>query len=222
MSTRRPVAEASPYHHGDLANALVEAASALARQGGPDAVVLREVARQVGVSPAAAYHHFANYEQLIQAVKHRALEILTEAMRTAAPHSKSPPPKPSGRGPRSAAAEAARHRLRALGEGYIGFAFSEPGLFRVIFGHKGAWPFAPRTGSDNPPAGPFRLLAEALDELVAAGGVPASRRAGLEYSAWAAAHGIAMLCLDGPLSRLDPSERQVAVARTLDAIIRGL
>jgi AcrR family transcriptional regulator len=218
----RPAAEPGPYHHGDLANALVEAASALARQGGPDAVVLREVARQVGVSPAAAYHHFANYQQLIQAVKHRALDLLTEAMRAAASSPKPPPPNPSGHGPRSAAAEATRQRLRALGEGYVGFAFSEPGLFRVIFGPKGAWPVAPRTGSDNPPAGPFRLLAEALDDLVAAGGIPAGRRPGLEYPAWAAAHGIAILCLDGPLSRLDPADRQVAVARTLDAIIRGL
>ena len=47
MSERR---SADRYHHGDLRNALIDAATALAREGGPDAVVLREVARRVGVS----------------------------------------------------------------------------------------------------------------------------------------------------------------------------
>jgi len=67
---------------------------------------------------------------------------------------------------------------------------------------------------------PFLLLAAALDEL--AGGIPADRRQGLEYAAWAGVHGMAVLCLDGPLARLDPAERQKAVDATLDTIIRGL
>ena len=45
------------YHHGDLANALTLAATDLAREGGPEAVVLRQAARQVGVSATAAYRH---------------------------------------------------------------------------------------------------------------------------------------------------------------------
>jgi len=42
------------YHHGDLPNALADAATDLARGGGPEAVVLREAARRAGVSAAAA------------------------------------------------------------------------------------------------------------------------------------------------------------------------
>src|SRR3954462_15106324 len=70
------------YHHGDLANALTTAATQLARDGGPEAVVLREAARKVGVSATAAYRHFAGYDDLIHAVKECAQDDLAEAMRT--------------------------------------------------------------------------------------------------------------------------------------------
>src|SRR5579859_1009447 len=68
------------YHHGDLANALTQAAVALAREGGPDAVVLREAARRVGVSPAAAYRHFAAHDDLLYAVKLQAQQALAHWM----------------------------------------------------------------------------------------------------------------------------------------------
>jgi AcrR family transcriptional regulator len=57
------------YHHGDLPNALADAATNLARSGGPEAVVLREAARQVGVSAAAAYRHYVGHGELLAAVK---------------------------------------------------------------------------------------------------------------------------------------------------------
>src|SRR5260370_6395383 len=54
----------SSYHHGDLPNALTDAATEMARQGGPDAVVLRAVAPATGVSAAAAYPHFTAHGEL--------------------------------------------------------------------------------------------------------------------------------------------------------------
>ena len=48
------------YRHGDLRQALLDAGLAMAREGGPDAVVLREATRRAGVSPNAAYRHFAD------------------------------------------------------------------------------------------------------------------------------------------------------------------
>ena len=50
----------STYRHGDLRRALLEAGIELARQGGPEAVVLREATRRAGVVPNAAYRHFAS------------------------------------------------------------------------------------------------------------------------------------------------------------------
>lgn len=201
-----PDQHSGSYHHGDLRNALIGAATELAREGGPDAVVLREAARRTGVSAAAAYHHFANRDELGQAVKDQALELLTERMQAAL----------------GGGASGARERLRTFGAAYLGFAFDEPGLFRLTFGPRGPWPVREPDDSREHNAGPLVLLCEVLDELVALGDLPAERRPGLEYIAWAQVHGVAALCLDGPLARLDPADQQRIIDRALDAIIRGL
>ena len=60
------------YHHGALQAALIEASIALAREGGPDRVVLREAARLAGVSHSAAYRHFADREALLMEVSRHA------------------------------------------------------------------------------------------------------------------------------------------------------
>ena len=57
------------YRHGDLRRALLDAGVALAREGGPDAVVLREATRRAGVVPNAAYRHFAGRQALLDAVR---------------------------------------------------------------------------------------------------------------------------------------------------------
>jgi len=204
---------ADRYHHGDLRNALIDAATALAREGGPDAVVLREAARRVGVSATAAYHHFARHEEMVQAVKYRALAILTEEMRTAL--------RDAGGGD-AGGAGAALARLRALGAAYFRFAVSEPGLFRLAFSPRGEWPTAAAAGPGDPANDPFALLSQVLDELVATGAIPAGRRPGLEHVVWAAVHGAAVLCLDGPLARFDAAQRAQMLGRVLDTTIRGL
>ena len=63
-SSSAPAARAT-YRHGDLHRALLDAGIELARQGGPDAVVLREATRRAGVAPNAAYRHFANRDDLL-------------------------------------------------------------------------------------------------------------------------------------------------------------
>lgn len=218
MNVRTP---AGTYHHGDLRNALVAAATGLAREGGPDAVVLREAARRVGVSAASAYHHFANRDELVQAVKQQAFALLTEKMRSALDEDEADHARAAGDG-RPDPADAARRRLRALGAAYLRFAFDEPGLFRLAFGPRGPWPAGQPASGHAGSAGPFILLRQVLDELAAAGAIPRARRAGLEYVTWAQVHGIAALCLDGPLAHIDPAQRQRTIDQALDTVIRGL
>lgn len=122
----------------------------------------------------------------------------------------------------AAAADVARRRLRALGEAYLRFATAEPGLFRLTFGSHGRWPAAADAGPQYAATDPFRLLSQNLDGLATVGVVPAARRPGLEYVVWAAVHGIAVLCLDGPLATAGSEQRQQTTERTLDTIIRGL
>jgi len=207
-----PPDDERPYHHGDLRQSLIDTGVELAREGGPDAIVLREAARRLGVSRTAAYRHFASYDDLVGAVKRRALIELGEAIEKKLD---------SLRSTRDAAADA-RRRLVATGECYLEFAFREPGVFRVAFGHRGHAVSSNDDPSGDPASGPFDMLARALDELVEVGLLSSRDRKDAEIPAWAAVHGLAMLFLDGPLSDVPDRERERFVARTLRTVLFGL
>src|SRR5215470_13524997 len=69
-----------PRARGTVRASLVEAGVELARSGGPEAVVLREVTRMVGVVPNAAYRHFPNRDALLAAVRDAAIRQLAQRM----------------------------------------------------------------------------------------------------------------------------------------------
>ncbi|NDP40300.1 MAG: TetR/AcrR family transcriptional regulator [Rhodoferax sp.] len=204
----------STYRHGDLRRVLLEAGIELARQGGPDAVVLREATRRAGVAPNAAYRHFASRQALLQAVRAAALSALAQAMENelaALPATLSP-------------ADLARASVRAVGTGYLRFAQRETGLFRTAFAASDKFlqvtPELPTAGPGG--LNPFELLGAALDKLVQAGVMPPERRPGAEFLAWSAVHGLAMLVIDGPLaSTVGPHMQQVG-QRLLDMVEKGL
>jgi AcrR family transcriptional regulator len=216
VPTPRSRAAADTYHHGNLRQALLNHAVELARTGGPDAVVLRDVQRLAGVSNSAAYRHYADRCALLAAVAEVAQTRLADAM--AARMNAVP-----NRGPK---ASRALRRLRATGQGYIDFALAEPGLFRTAFVHEGvsrggrALPI--EDAGVIPEHHPFQILMRCIDDLVALGVVSADRRDGLDEAAWAAVHGLSTLLLDGPLSAAPPARKQVIVDRLLDAIADGL
>jgi AcrR family transcriptional regulator len=200
----------SSYHHGDLPNALTDAATEMAREGGPDAVVLRAAARATGVSAAAAYRHFADHGALLSAVRERALAALADAMRASLDASE----------PLADPALESIRRLRALGSAYLSFALTDPGLFRTAFCR---CPDSPIPEADErEESGPFALVSGVLDDMVATGVLAPHRRPGAEIAAWAAVHGLATLLLDGPLSLLDEEERANAMAKTSEFILAGI
>jgi AcrR family transcriptional regulator len=203
----------STYRHGDLRRALLDAGIQLARDGGPDAVVLREATRRAGVVPNAAYRHFASRQALLQAVRAAALSALAIAMEA----------ELARIGRRGRAAAAARAGLRAIGTAYLRFAQEETGLFRTAF----ATPGDPERTADPDMAGrsglnPFQLLGAALDGLVQAGVLSPRRRPTAEYLAWSAVHGLAMLVIDGPLCTLPRAQKQDIGRRLLDMVEQGL
>lgn len=207
------------YRHGDLRRALLDAGIALAREGGPSAVVLREATRRAGVVPNAAYRHFASHAQLLQAVRANALSQVAQSME--AELDALPPVE--GRPARAAAIAQARARVRAVGRGYMRFALREPGLFRIAF----LQPDSAETDRNPENAGrsgmnPFELLGAALDGLVQAGAMPAERRPGAEYLAWSAVHGLAMLAIDGPLHGVPPERIEALGERVLEMVESGL
>lgn len=201
------------YRHGDLRRALIHAGLEMAREGGPDAVVLREATHRASVSPNAAYRHFADRSALVAAVGDAASgEVAAAIEREWDAVADSLPP-----------VETAREHLRAVGFGYLRFARDEPGLFRAAFTVPADLDeaFGPAKAG---PGGrtPFQLLATALDELVAAGALAAERRPGAELACWSAVHGLAMLVLEGPLRGLPPELGRVAAQRVVEMAVRGI
>lgn len=196
------------YRHGDLRRSLLEAGIAMARQGGPQAVVLREATRQAGVVPNAAYRHFASQQDLLQAVRDHALSAAAAMMETEL--ASLPQDLP--------AADAARAGLKAVGRAYLRFAHAEPGLFHTAFAVQGST----STAAGAIGANPFRLLGAALDRFVDAGILPPSRRPGAEYLAWSAVHGLALLVTDGPLHSMAAAEREAIEERLLAMVEKGL
>ncbi|MPZ79362.1 MAG: TetR family transcriptional regulator [Actinophytocola sp.] len=198
------------YHHGDLRNALIAAAAELAAQGGPGSVTIRAAARLVGVTPTAAYRHFAGQEELLGAAKDAALHELTEAMH------KELASRPQSEDP----VRYALGSLAALGRGYIAFAQAQPGMFRTVFAWEGPLAGEPDTGRRET-SDPFRLLLDSLDELVAVGYLSLERRPLAEVAAWAMVHGLSVL-LDGPLRDLPAAIREEAIVKAMLILAHGL
>jgi AcrR family transcriptional regulator len=197
---------------GAVRDGLVAAGLELARTGGPDAVVLREATRMVGVVPNAAYRHFAGRDELLAEVCAAAMNDLADRMAAGVARVRG----------RHGDAAAARRRLRAIGVEYLRFAREEPGLFATAFAlpHRHAYG-APDdgTGRDRLPLGQLRTV---LDELVDAGVLHQQRRDGIEYPIWAAVHGLAVLAGQGPLRDVPEATRHRLDELTLGFIDGGL
>lgn len=200
---------AGRYHHGNLREALLEQAVELARSGGPNAVVLRDVQRAAGVSNSAAYRHYADRQALLTAVQVYAMTLLGESMLEALAGVPA-------RGPRRGRALA---RLRATGKSYVDFALAEPGLFRTAFAPGG---IHHTDTSVSPDRHPFMILSRCIDDLVTVGVLSPDRRDGLDEAAWAAVHGLAVLYLDGPLAGTDPPRKTLITDRLLAVIADGI
>lgn len=196
------------YHHGALHSALIDASIALAREGGPDRVVLREAARAAGVSHSAAYRHFADREALLGEVSRHARGELAAEMRRRVNRITDP-----------------RKRLQAVGVAYIEFALHQPGLFRTAFTSHPATADDDRPDASDPEspdaAEPFEVLGHVLDEAQAAGLLSPQRRPGAEIAVWSAVHGLASLLLDGPLPTTAAAVK-FATAQVFDLIENGL
>ncbi|HEU0206962.1 MAG TPA: TetR/AcrR family transcriptional regulator [Pseudolysinimonas sp.] len=73
-----------PFHHGNLRSALLERAESVLRDRGLDALSLRELARDLGVSHGAPRSHFVDRQALLDALAERGFDRLAHAMREAA------------------------------------------------------------------------------------------------------------------------------------------
>lgn len=174
--------KAKPYHHGDLRNALLQAALELLAESGQENLSLREVALRAGVSSGAPYRHFENKDALLAALSEGGFRRLeTEIAEAIAKHPRHPV-----------------KQLRDIAQAYLGIAEENPPFFKVMFG-----PY------DAPDAGQQDVLPACEKVFMDLTGIFAKAFADVRFrkqdpersalSYWALLHGLSMLLIDKKL-----------------------
>ena len=170
------------YHHGDLKRALVNAAAEILEADGVAALSLRGVARRVGVSQTAPYHHFKDKNALLVAVAAEGYRRFRDEMQAFI----------------RSASEDAQGRLNASGVGYVKFATDNPALFTLMFGSAIEAPEQfPELAEAS--AASYETLERSISAKLAASGGDTSAAPLLALSAWSQVHGLAKLIVDGRL-----------------------
>lgn len=173
------------YHHGDLRRSACAEAVRQIRARGFEALTLRGVAGELGVSQSALYRHFTNKSALLAAVGAEGFVTLRRELRLA-----------WERAPGTFAG------LDAMGEAYVRFAVAHPSHYRVMFDDvRTAGNVGTTVDGENTDA--FSVLLEALTGLQRAGLVRSGDPHPLALHVWAQTHGIAMLALGGVLPTTD-------------------
>ena len=176
------VTDTKRYHHGDLRGALLAAALDLLKREGPAALSLRALARAVGVSPMAPYHHFVDREALLAAVATAGFKRLQrQKIENERAHG------------------SAREALAAGAADYVRFILENPNLYLLMKGPA----FADRERYPDlhqAAAAPAQMLIGLIARLLAEHRVrDLSAEAGAQML-WGLAHGIGTLALDDQLS----------------------
>lgn len=190
----------SPYHHGNLREALLARAEEVLATAGADSLSLRALARDLGVSHAAPGRHFRDRQALLDALAVRGFTRLNEGLRAAV----------DAPGPVTA-------RLAGMGRAYIAFAVANAPLLSLMFTAKHADDSSVELRelghqSLHIAAG---LVALAQQEGVVRAGEPDR----LAQVAFSTVHGLAALAVGSLLEDTPLSE---ATDLALDVLLAGL
>ena len=168
-----------PYHHGNLRQALIDAALELIEERGVSALTLREVARRVGVTHAAPQRHFADRAALVAAVAEQGFRGLAAHVAAVRGSARTP-----------------AQRLRALGVAYVEYALAHPAHLRVMFSPE----VADKSRHPELAAAAQAVHAALVDQIADAqrhGSVAPGDPDELSFAAWSMVHGCAVLLIDG-------------------------
>ena len=105
------------YHHGNLREALIQAALVLMAERGLTGFAIAELARAVGVSPAAPYRHFRDRNAVVAEVARRGFEQLAAELEAA----------------QSAAGASPVAPLERCAQAHLAFAKREPAVYSAMF-----------------------------------------------------------------------------------------
>src|ERR1700746_997684 len=182
------------YHHGDLRDALVQAALREAEQGGPEAISIKALAKQLGVSQPAPYRHFADREALFHAVTAEAFRQFNTVLRAAID-------KPSKRSKLSRFAQAA-----------LDFGLRRNGIYRLMFASRTMACAAADSELHIAAHETFVLLVESFEAPKV--GLLREQHA---LQIWAALHGVVMLAEQGLMTG---KQAQITREQLLDSIVK--
>jgi AcrR family transcriptional regulator len=182
--TRQDPGARRGYHHGNLREALIDAALSLIAQKGPAGFTFADAARSAGVSSAAPYRHFRDRDALLADVARRGFELFETHLEKAWNDGR---PEPFA-------------AFEALGRAYLSFARSEPAYYSAMF-EVGVAPDSDaglRQASERAFA-VLRRASEALSARAPSGQRPPALMMSLHI--WALSHGIASLFARGDSGR---------------------
>ncbi len=162
------------YHHGRLAEALVEATLRAVKQYGVRGVSLTAVAKVAGVSSAAPYRHFADKDALLAAAAQSAFTSFCAHLLSV--------PK---------VAFDAQTYLAALGQAYLEFAAASPEMMELMFHTRLDWQRYPQLAAVADKA--FNVLQDGVKQLAEEGRIAFDEVSQMTYLIWYAEHGVATL-----------------------------
>jgi len=208
VGTDKALAGASAYHHGNLREALIAQALALAAEGGLDAVSIREVARRAGVSPAAPFRHFPDKVALMTAVAEEAMARFRAEIAAALARETSDDPI---------------RRIRAIGKAFLSWARCNPTHFEII-SSRGAIDFAGSASLGASNAEIQAQLVRLLEEAARRGLLRVDEPQLIQITGRALVYGLARMLVDGqfPSWGIAEADAESMMERSLDLFLSGL
>lgn len=206
------------FHHGTLADSIVDAATTIIRERGSADFSLREISVMAGVSHTAAYRHFRSKGDVIAEIATRGFRTLAASLEasTVRAHDGSID---------------AIETMRNMAEQYLAFAAANPGTYRVLFHaevcNRSLYPQLAEAAEAT-----YTCLASTIGEALARRLIKIPQPSELLASAlWSALHGHAILLIDRQIAEHAPSalivegsappaDRNVLIALLLDALFR--
>jgi AcrR family transcriptional regulator len=193
------------YHHGNLRQALVDAALRLIEAKGPQGFTLTEAAKAAGVTPAAVYRHFEGREDLIAEAARQGYEIFADVMEHAY----------------ETGGPSALSRFEATGRAYLAFAAKHPGHYQAMFESGISMQRTPDLAHAAERA--RGVLERAAAEL--SRHIPEDRRpppAMFSAHVWALSHGVVELYLRGAPGTRAPFPPEELLETGIGIYLRGL
>lgn len=184
-----------PYHHGNLAESLLDAVDEIATKFGLEAVTLRACSKLIGVSPSSAFRHYSDKRALLTAFATRALHQLSDAMSKAKEQAKKDE----------------SNEFSAVGLAYIEFSLDKPAFFRAMWREETIY-----TNDEN-----YITAANQLSAHLQAGFAKTIEDkdpesfSPQELLAWSSVHGLANLFVDGPVGKGASKAEKLIMAREM-------